>query len=64
MEDISTENLLTVSEVAGLLNVPVSWVYEKTRSRGLQRIPHLKLGKYVRFQVSEVRNWMQALKEN
>ncbi len=30
------EALLTVHEVAELLNVPVSWVYERTRRRGAE----------------------------
>ena len=43
------DTLLTVAEVAELLRVPVSWVYERTRRRGSDQIPHLKLGKYLRF---------------
>ena len=42
--------LLTVEEVAELLKVPTSWVYEQTRRRGLERIPGFRLGKYWRFQ--------------
>jgi excisionase family DNA binding protein len=56
--------LLTVAEVAELLRVPVSWVYERTRRRGLERIPHLKLGKYLRFHASEVREWLYRLRES
>ena len=44
--------LLTVSEVAALLKVSRSWVYQHTRSRGTprsDRLPSIKLGKYVRF---------------
>ena len=37
--------LVTVVEIAGMLKVPVSWVYERTRRRGRERIPHVKLGK-------------------
>jgi excisionase family DNA binding protein len=51
--------LLTVQEVAELLRVPVSWVYERTRSRGLNRIPGFRLGKYWRFQESEVLAWLE-----
>jgi hypothetical protein len=35
--------LLTVEEVAELRKVPVSWVYERTRSRGVNRIPGFRL---------------------
>ena len=44
--------LLTVEDVATLLKVSKSWVYEHTRSRGIprsERLPHIKIGKYVRF---------------
>ena len=51
--------LLTVEEVAELLRVPVSWVYDRTRSRGVNRIPGFRLGKYWRFQESEVLAWLE-----
>jgi len=51
--------LLTVEEVAELLKVPVSWVYDRTRLRGLNRIPGFRLGKYWRFQESEVLAWLE-----
>ncbi len=50
--------LLTVQEVAEILNVPVSWVYERTRRRGAARLPHLKLGKYLRFEEQAVREFL------
>ena len=57
------EELMTVSEIAEFLKVPVSWVYERTRRTGIERIPHLKLGKYLRFSVSEVKSWLQEQQE-
>jgi excisionase family DNA binding protein len=51
--------LLTVEEVAGLLKVPVSWVYERTRLRGINRLPGFRLGKYWRFSEGEVSNWLE-----
>jgi excisionase family DNA binding protein len=56
--------ILTVEEAAALLRVPKSWIYERTRRRGIERIPHKKLGKYLRFQENEVRNWFTNLPEN
>lgn len=53
------DSLLTVSEVAELLKVPVSWVYDRTRKRGLDRIPGFRLGKYWRFDAAEVRVWLE-----
>jgi len=51
--------LLTVEEVAELLKVPVSWVYDRTRSRSVNRIPGFRLGKYWRFQEAEVLTWLE-----
>jgi len=50
--------LLTVKEVAAILRVPSSWVYERTRKRGPDRIPGFHLGKYWRFYEADVRAWL------
>ena len=49
-EKAQDERLLTVQEVANLLHVPTSWVYERTRRGGIDQLPHVKLGKYLRFE--------------
>ena len=57
------EELLTVADVAALLKVSKSWVYEHTRTRGIprsERMPHLKVGKYVRFDRRAVRAFLDA----
>jgi excisionase family DNA binding protein len=46
--------LLTVEEAADLLRVKVSWLYERTRTN---EVPHLKLGKYLRFDEEELWAW-------
>jgi hypothetical protein len=46
-----TENLLTAGDLAQRLNLPESWVRTEER---LGRIPSVRLGKYVRFRLSEV----------
>jgi excisionase family DNA binding protein len=51
--------LLTVNEVAQLLQVPISWVYEQTRKRSLNRIPGFRLGKYWRFRANDIREWVE-----
>lgn len=55
----SRDTLLTVEEVADLLQVPVSWVYERTRRRGRDRLPGFHLGKYWRFDAREIRAWLE-----
>ena len=56
------DELLTVDEVAVLLKVSRSWVYERTRARNGQaseRLPHIKIGKYVRFDRRALRTFLE-----
>ena len=46
--------LLTIDEAALRLRVKVSWLYERTRTN---EVPHLKLGKYLRFDEDELQAW-------
>ena len=41
--------VLTAEELASRWRVPESWVREQTRSRCVDPIPHVRLGRYVRF---------------
>jgi len=52
------DQLMTVREVAQLFQVPVSWIYDRTRRHGPERIPHLKVGKYLRFRRDEVETFI------
>ncbi|MGH9716677.1 MAG: helix-turn-helix domain-containing protein [Candidatus Acidiferrales bacterium] len=61
-EEHHRKHLLTVHEVADLLQVPVSWVYGRTRKRSLERIPSYRLGKYWRFRQDEVLAWVESLR--
>ena len=54
--------LLTVHEVAEFLKVPKSWVYERTRRRGIERLPHIKIGKYLRFRLPEIQEYLETLR--
>ncbi|HZU42104.1 MAG TPA: helix-turn-helix domain-containing protein [Terriglobales bacterium] len=56
--EVNSSHLLTIRQVADLLQVPVSWVYGRTRTRSLERIPGYRLGKYWRFDRSEVLVWV------
>ena len=48
--------LLTVDELAAVLKVSPSWVYEHTRTRRrAARLPYIKIGKYIRFDPQAVR---------
>jgi excisionase family DNA binding protein len=45
------KQLLTPEELAERLKVPLSWVYENSRTG---KIPSVKLGRYVRFRLNDV----------
>ena len=50
--------LLTAGEVALLLRVTTAWVYTQTRAR---KIPHVSLGRYVRYRRSAVLAWIEEM---
>lgn len=54
MSDLKGKPKLWTPEVlADYLGVPVSWIYKRTRKKNApEQIPHIKLGKYVRFDPS------------
>ena len=56
------EELMTVGEVARLFKVPVSWVYERCREGTPNPLPHLKLGKYLRFSRSALFAYIEGLR--
>lgn len=54
------DELLTVHDAARFLNVSVSWVYEHTRDGADDRLPFVKLGKYLRFDRTDLRAYVDA----
>ncbi len=57
----SDDELLTVEEVAQLLKVPASWVYEHCGKQVSDPLPHVKLGKYLRFSRSDLTRYLEKL---
>ena len=51
------DRLLNAAEVAELLSVPESWVRQETRAG---RIPHLRLGRYCRYERAAVVEWLEG----
>jgi excisionase family DNA binding protein len=54
-----SDRLVDAAEVADRLGVPKSWVLESARSGA---IPHVRLGRYVRFDVADVDAWIASCK--
>ncbi|HOW60058.1 MAG TPA: helix-turn-helix domain-containing protein [Candidatus Omnitrophota bacterium] len=52
------KKLLKVEQIADLLQVPKSWIYDRTR-QGQAGIPHIRLGAYARFDAEEVINFFK-----
>ena len=50
-----TRAAATPQDAARFLKVPVSWVYEHIRPEGADRLPFVKLGKYLRFDARDLR---------
>ena len=50
------QNLISIKEMASKLDVPVSWLYSRTRTG---EIPFYKIGKYVKFDPDEVMNFIK-----
>ena len=53
-----TGPLLTAGDVAELLGVPKSWVYEQSRAG---RIPTVTLGRYRRYRRESIEHWLSEL---
>lgn len=52
--------LLNVGELAAHLQVPKSWIYDRTRvAEAAGGIPRVHVGKYVRFHLPEVLRWLR-----
>ena len=54
------DRLLDVQEAAALLNVPQSWIYQHVRTRARNQLPHIKLGKYIRFSAQALTQWLET----
>lgn len=51
--------LKTIDEMAAILKVPKSWLYARTRQKGDDTIPMLRVGRYIRFEEDKIFAWIQ-----
>src|SRR4051794_31281116 len=54
---VTVPSLLDAKGAGALLNVPATWVLAEARA---DRIPHVRLGRYVRFDAAELHVWWQS----
>ncbi len=56
------EHLLTPEEAAEILRVKLSWLYQHTRRRTQDRIPFVKIGRYLRFREQDLVAYIESRK--
>jgi excisionase family DNA binding protein len=59
-EQISAANVKSFADIddaAAFLNVPKSWLYQRTRKNA---VPFVRVGKYVRFDLPALADWAKA----
>jgi excisionase family DNA binding protein len=54
------DELMTAAETARFLKVPVTWVYEHVRPGAEDRLPVVKIGKYLRFDRRDLQAYIDA----
>jgi len=57
---IEIPKLVDIQTLSERLDLPRSWLYARTRKR---EIPFRKLGRYVRFDVNEIQDWLEGQKK-
>lgn len=60
LRELEPEELMTAAETARFLNVPLTWVYEHVRAKSEDRLPFVKLGKYLRFHKRDLDRYLDA----
>ncbi len=53
------DRLLNAKQAADLLGVPASWLLAQARR---DKVPYVKLGKYVRFDRADLERWILSVK--
>jgi len=53
------DSLLTPEDVARKFQVPISWVYGSIRGRSKDKLPHIYIGRYPRFEETAVRDFIE-----
>jgi hypothetical protein len=56
-ERTSAAPLLDAEQAGKLLNLPATWLLAEARA---DRLPHVRLGRYVRFEGAELEVWWRA----
>lgn len=60
--EIDPNQILTLPEVAERLKVSQRWVYEKSRRRCQNPLPAIRIGRYLRFDWTDISTWLHEQK--
>ena len=63
-DDPDERALLTVEDAARFLQVNVSWIYQHARSRAIDRLPVIRVGKFLRFDRRDLCAYVAAKRES
>lgn len=58
-KEVTGHKLLTIEQMAAVLQVKPSWLYFRTMQTGANTIPRVKIGKYLRFNPGAVIEWIE-----
>jgi len=57
---VTPQDILTPDQLAAMLQVSRGWVSCKTRRSCTNPIPHMRMGKYIRFDRAAVLAWLES----
>lgn len=57
--DVESHEILTPSQLAGRLQLPVSWIYRHVERGCSNPLPCLRCGHYLRFSWPDVEAWLR-----
>jgi len=60
VETNGLSRLLTAEETAHRLNVPTSWIYERSRHDALKTLGMIRVGKYIRFSSDAIEKFISG----
>jgi excisionase family DNA binding protein len=55
----SQMKLITPEELADWLKVPLSWIYDRVRKTGPERLPAYDIGGRLRFSIAEIEDYLR-----
>lgn len=62
-DELDDRALLSAEDAASFLQVKVSWIYEHARPKASDRLPVIKVGKYLRFDRRDLHAYVAAKRE-